>query len=138
MQLRAEEISEIIKKNIQNYEKATQTMETGTVISIGDGIARIYGLGGAQAGELLEFPGNLMGLVLNLESDNVGAACFGEVTNVKEGSVVKRTGRILAVPVGEALIGRVVNALGQPVDGKGPIDSPHKRRVEIKAPGILQ
>ena len=138
MQLRAEEISSIIKKQIQNYEKAALTTETGTVLSVGDGIARIYGLEGAMAGELLEFPGNLMGLVLNLESDNVGAACFGEVTNVKEGSVVKRTGRILDVPVGEALIGRVVNALGQPVDGKGPIDTPHKRRVEIKAPGILQ
>jgi len=90
-----------------------------------------------MAGELLEMPGGLMALVLNLESDNVGAACFGEVTNIKEGSVVKRTGRILDVPVGEALIGRVVNALGQPVDGKGPIDTPHRRRVEIKAPGIL-
>jgi F-type H+-transporting ATPase subunit alpha len=137
MQLRAEEISAIIKKQIQNYEKAALTIETGTVLSVGDGIARIYGLEGAMAGELLELPGNLMGLVLNLESDNVGAACFGEVTNVKEGSVVKRTGRILDVPVGEALVGRVVNALGQPVDGKGPIDTPHRRRVELKAPGIL-
>ena len=137
MQLRAEEISSIIKKQIQNYEKAALTTETGTVLSVGDGIARVYGLEGAMAGELLEFPGGLMGLVLNLESDNVGAVCFGEVTDVKEGSVVKRTGRILDVPVGEALIGRVVNALGQPVDGKGPIDTPHRRRVEIKAPGIL-
>ncbi len=137
MQLRAEEISEIIKKNIQNYEKATQTMETGTVISIGDGIARIYGLEGAQAGELLEFPGNLMGLVLNLESDNVGCALFGESSHVKEGDVVKRTGRIMEVPVGEAVVGRVVNALGQPVDGKGPIETAHRRRVEVKAPGIV-
>ena len=137
MQLRAEEISAIIKQQIQNYEKAALTTETGTVLSVGDGIARIYGLEGAMAGELLEFPGNLMGLVLNLETDNVGAACFGDVTNVKEGSVVKRTGRILDVPVGEALVGRVVNALGQPVDGKGPIDTPHRRRVELKAPGIL-
>jgi F-type H+/Na+-transporting ATPase subunit alpha len=137
MQLRAEEISGIIKTQIQNYEKAALTTETGTVLSVGDGIARIYGLEGAMAGELLEFPGNLMGLVLNLESDNVGAACFGEVTNVKEGAVVKRTGRILDVPVGEALVGRVVNALGLPVDGKGPIESPHRRRVEVKAPGIL-
>ncbi len=136
MQLRAEEISSIIKKQIQNYEKAALTTETGTVLSVGDGIARIYGLEGAMAGELLEFPGGLMGLVLNLESDNVGAACFGEVTNVKEGSVVKRTGRILDVPVGEALLGRVVNALGVPVDGKGPIETPHRRRVEVKAPGI--
>ena len=137
MQLRAEEISQIIKKNIQNYEKATQTVETGTVISVGDGIARIYGLEGAQAGELLEFPGNLMGLVLNLESDNVGAALFGDATAIKEGSIVKRTGRIMDVPVGEALVGRVVNALGQAIDGKGPLESPHRRRVEIKAPGIL-
>jgi F-type H+/Na+-transporting ATPase subunit alpha len=138
MQLRADEISAIIKTQIQNYEKAALTTETGTVLSVGDGIARIYGLEGAMAGELLEFPGNLMGLVLNLESDNVGAVCFGEVTNIKEGSVVKRTGRILDVPAGEALVGRVVNALGQPIDGKGPIETPHRRRVEIKAPGILQ
>src|SRR6202451_184806 len=137
MELRAEEISSIIKKQIQNYEKAALTTETGTVLSVGDGIARVYGLEGAMAGELLEFPGNLMGLVLNLESDNVGAACFGDVPNVKEGSVVKRTGRILDVPVGEALVGRVVNALGQAIDGKGPIETPHRRRVEIKAPGIL-
>jgi F-type H+/Na+-transporting ATPase subunit alpha len=137
MQLRAEEISAIIKKQIQNYEKAALTTETGTVLSVGDGIARVYGLDGAMAGELLEFPDGLMGLVLNLETDNVGAVCFGEVTNVKEGSVVKRTGRILDVPVGEALIGRVVNALGLAIDGKGPIDTPHRRRVEVKAPGIL-
>src|SRR5450755_1981371 len=137
MQLRAEEISSIIKKQIQNYEKAALTTETGTVLSVGDGIARIYGLEGAMAGELLEFPGNLMGLVLNLETDNVGAVCFGDVTNVKEGAVVKRTGRILHVPGGEALVGRVVKALGLPIDGKGPIETPHRRRVEIKAPGIL-
>jgi len=137
MQLRAEEISAIIKKQIQNYEKAALTTETGTVLSVGDGIARIHGLEGAMAGELLEFPGGLMGLVLNLEADNVGSACFGDVTNVKEGSVVKRTGRILDVPVGEALVGRVVNALGQPIDGKGPIETPHRRGVEVKAPGIL-
>jgi F-type H+-transporting ATPase subunit alpha len=107
------------------------------VLSVGDGIARIYGLDGAMAGELLEFPGGLMGMVLNLETENVGSACFGDVANVKEGSVVKRTGRILDVPVGEALVGRVVNALGQPIDGRGPIDSRQRRRVEIKAPGIL-
>jgi F-type H+-transporting ATPase subunit alpha len=137
MQLRAEEISSIIKKQIQNYEKAALTTETGTVLSVGDGIAHIYGLEGAMAGELLEFPGGLMGMVLNLEADNVGAACFGEVTNVKEGAVVRRTGRILDVPVGEAIVGRVVNALGQPVDGKGPIESAQRNRVELKAPGIL-
>ncbi len=137
MQLRAEEISQIIKKQIQSYEQAPLTMETGSVLSVGDGIARVYGLAGAMAGELLEFPGGLMGLTLNLESDNVGAALFGDTTAVKEGSIVKRTGRILDVPVGEAAVGRVVNALGQPIDGKGPIDSPHRRRVEVKAPGIL-
>ncbi len=138
MQLRAEEISQIIKKQIQSYEKTALTMETGTVLSVGDGIARIYGLDGAMAGELLEFPGGLMGLVLNLESDNVGAVLFGDTTGIKEGAQVKRTGRIMEVPVGEALCGRVVNALGQPIDGKGPIETPHRRRVELKAPGILQ
>ncbi|MDB4993157.1 MAG: synthase alpha chain [Myxococcaceae bacterium] len=138
MQLRAEEISQIIKKQIANYEKTALTMETGTVLSVGDGIARVYGLEGAMAGELLEFPGNIMGLVLNLESDNVGAALFGDTSAIKEGALVKRTGRIMEVPVGEALVGRVVNALGLPIDGKGPIDSGHKRRVEVKAPGILQ
>jgi F-type H+-transporting ATPase subunit alpha len=137
MQLRAEEISQIIKKQIQGYEKATLTMETGTVLSVGDGIARVYGLDGAMSGELLEFPGNVTGLVLNLESDNVGAVLFGDTGAIKEGSTVKRTGRIMEVPVGEAAIGRVVNALGQPIDGKGPIETPHRRRVEIKAPGIL-
>src|SRR4051795_848637 len=102
MQIRAEEISQIIKKQIQNFDKAALVMETGTVLSVGDGIARVYGLEGAMAGELLEFPGGLMGLVLNLESDNVGAALFGDVAGIKEGAVVKRTGRILDVAVGEA------------------------------------
>jgi F-type H+-transporting ATPase subunit alpha len=138
MQLRAEEISQIIKKQIQNYEKAVEVSETGTVLTIGDGIARIYGLSGAMAGELVEFPGGLFGLVLNLEEDNVGVAIFGESTSVKEGDQVKRTGRIAEVPAGPALVGRVVNALGQPIDGKGPIESPFRRRIEIKAPGIIQ
>jgi F-type H+-transporting ATPase subunit alpha len=138
MQLRAEEISQIIKKQIQNFDKATLVTETGTVLSTGDGIARVYGLEGAMAGELVEFPGNLFGLVLNLEQDNVGVALFGETSGVKEGDTVRRTGRIMEVPVGEATVGRVVNSLGQPVDGKGPIESPHRRRVEIKAPGIIQ
>jgi F-type H+-transporting ATPase subunit alpha len=137
MQLRAEEISQIIKKQIQTYEKAIEVSETGTVLTIGDGIARIYGLSGAMAGELVEFPDQLYGLVLNLEEDNVGVAIFGEASAVKEGDQVKRTGRIADVPVGPALVGRVVNALGQPIDGKGPIESPHRRRVEIKAPGII-
>jgi F-type H+-transporting ATPase subunit alpha len=136
MQLRAEEISQIIKKQIQNYEKAAQVSETGTILSVGDGIARIYGLESAMAGELLEFPGGLYGIVLNLEEDNVGAAVFGATERIKEGDAVKRTGRIADVPVGEALVGRIVNTLGQPIDGKGPIESPHRRRIEVKAPGI--
>jgi F-type H+-transporting ATPase subunit alpha len=137
MQLRAEEISQIIKKQIASYEKTVEVMETGTVLTIGDGIARVYGLEGAMAGELVEFPGELMGMVLNLEEDNVGVAIFGSDQSIREGDTVKRTGRIIDVPAGPALVGRVVNALGQPVDGKGPIDSPHRRRVEIKAPGIM-
>ncbi len=138
MQLRAEEISQIIKKQIASYEKTVEVMETGTVLTIGDGIARVYGLQGAMAGELVEFPGELMGMVLNLEEDNVGVALFGSDQKVREGDTVKRTGRIIDVAVGPALVGRVVNALGQPVDGKGPIESPYRRRVEIKAPGIMQ
>ncbi len=137
MQLRAEEISQIIKKQIANYEKAAQVSETGTILTVGDGIARIYGLEGAMAGELLEFPGGLYGIVLNLEEDNVGAAVFGGTETIKEGDAVKRTGRIADVPVGEALVGRVVNTLGQPIDGKGPIETKHRRRIEVKAPGII-
>jgi F-type H+-transporting ATPase subunit alpha len=137
MQLRAEEISQIIKKQIASYEKTVEVQETGTVLTIGDGIARVYGLEGAMAGELVEFPGQLMGLILNLEEDNVGVAVFGSDQKVREGDTVKRTGRIIDVPVGPALVGRVVNALGQPIDGKGPIDSQHRGRVELKAPGIM-
>ncbi len=138
MQLRAEEISQIIKKQIQGYDKAVEVTETGTVLTIGDGIARVYGLSGAMAGELVEFPGQLMGLVLNLEEDNVGVAIFGDATKVKEGDPVKRTSRIAEVPVGPALVGRVVNSLGLPVDGKGPIDTTERRRIELKAPGIVE
>jgi F-type H+-transporting ATPase subunit alpha len=138
MQLRAEEISQIIKKQIASYEKTVEVMETGTVLTVGDGIARVYGLEGAMAGELVEFPGELMGMILNLEEDNVGVAIFGSDQKIREGDTVKRTGRIIDVPVGPALVGRIVNALGQPVDGKGPIDSAIKRRVELKAPGIMQ
>ncbi len=137
MQLRADEISAIIKQQIQNFDRAAMVTETGTVLSTGDGIARVYGLEGVMAGELVEFPGNLFGLVLNLEQDNVGVAVLGDAIGVKEGDVVRRTGRIADVPVGEAVIGRVVNALGQPIDGKGPIDSKHRRRIEVKAPGII-
>jgi F-type H+-transporting ATPase subunit alpha len=137
MELRAAEISEIIKRQIQGYDKQIELRETGTVLSAGDGIARIYGLEGVAAGELLLFPHNIYGITLNLEEDNVGAAVFGEVQAIREGDEVQRTGRIAEVPVGEALLGRVVNALGQPIDGKGPINTPHTRRIEIKAPGIV-
>ncbi|MEB2312876.1 MAG: F0F1 ATP synthase subunit alpha [Sorangiineae bacterium] len=137
MQISADEISQIIKKQIQNFDRAAHVTETGTVLTSGDGIARVYGLEGAMAGELVEFPGDLFGLVLNLEQESVGVAVLGDATGVKEGDTVKRTGRIADVPVGDAVIGRVVNALGQPVDGKGPIDSKERRRIEIKAPGII-
>ena len=135
--IRAEEISEIIKQQIADYEKEVEYSETGVVLSVGDGIARLHGLEKAMAGELLEFPGGLYGMVLNLEEDNVGATILGEVTHIKEGDTVKRTGRIVEVPVGKAVIGRVVNALGQPLDGKGPIAQEETRRIEIKAPGIV-
>ncbi len=139
MEIRAAEISEIIKKQIKEYGKEMEVSETGVIISVGDGIARIHGLEKAMAGELLEFPGGVSGMVLNLEEDNVGAAILGENHEViKEGSIVKRTGRIVEVPVGDALIGRVVNAIGQPIDGKGPIDSNDFRKVEVKAPGIVK
>ena len=138
MEIRAEEISEIIRKQIKEYGKEVEVAETGTIISIGDGIARIHGLDKAMAGELLEFPGGISGMVLNLEEDNVGAAILGEFSEIKEGDTVKRTGRIVEVPVGEALIGRVVNAIGQPIDGKGPINTDKFSKVEVKAPGIVQ
>ncbi len=137
MEIRAEEISEIIRKQISEYGREVEVSETGTIISIGDGIARIHGLAGAMAGELLEFPGGTAGMVLNLEEDNVGAAILGEFSEIKEGDTVKRTGRITEVPVGEALVGRVVNAIGQPIDGKGPINTNTFSKVEIKAPGIV-
>ncbi|MCA9530943.1 MAG: F0F1 ATP synthase subunit alpha [Myxococcales bacterium] len=137
MQLRAEEISNIIKQQIASYDKTVDVVETGTVLTVGDGIARVYGLDKAMAGELLEFSGGVMGMVLNLEEDNIGCTLFGPDTGIKEGDTVRRTGRIVEVPVGPALVGRVVNALGQPVDGKGPIESDQQRRVELKAPGIV-
>jgi F-type H+-transporting ATPase subunit alpha len=135
--IRAEEISEIIKQQIADYEKTVEYSETGVVLSVGDGIARIYGLEKVMAGELIEFPGNLYGMVLNLEEDNVGATVLGEVTHIREGDTVKRTGRIVEVPVGDAVIGRVVDPLGKPLDGKGPIEAKESRRIEIKAPGIV-
>ncbi len=138
MQIRAEEISEIIKQQIQDYDKKVEVSETGTVISVGDGIARLHGLENAMAGELLEFPGGIMGMVLNLEHDNVGAAILGEDVHIKEGDTVKRTNRIVQVPVGKAMLGRVVDAIGQPIDGKGPIDTDETQMIEIVAPGIIK
>ncbi len=137
MEIRAEEISAIIKKQIQDFGGEVEVSETGHIISVGDGIARIHGLDKAMAGELLEFPGEVMGMVLNLEEDNVGAAILGEAEHIKEGDVVKRTGRIVEVPVGEALLGRVVNGIGIPVDGKGEVQAEKYSQVEIKAPGIV-
>ena len=137
MEIRAEEISQIIRKQIQDYDQRVAVMETGTVLTAGDGIARVYGLQSAMAGELLEFPHGVTGLVLNLEEDNVGCALLGHYESIREGDRVKRTGKIASVPVGEAVLGRVVNALGQPVDGKGPIEAKESRKVEIKAPGIV-
>jgi F-type H+-transporting ATPase subunit alpha len=137
MEIGTAEISRIIKEQIQNYDKAVEVQEIGTVISTGDGIARVYGLDKVAAGELLEFPHGIYGVALNLEEDNVGTALFGETHMIKEGDIVKRTGRIAEVPVGPALVGRVVNALGEPIDGRGPIDTKDRRRIEIKAPGIV-
>ncbi|HDJ28562.1 MAG TPA: F0F1 ATP synthase subunit alpha, partial [Proteobacteria bacterium] len=137
MELRAEEISQIIKDQIENYDKKVEVNETGTILTVGDGIARIYGLEKAMSGELLLFPHDIYGMVLNLEEDNVGAAIFGEDIEIKEGDEVKRTGKIVEVPVGKGILGRVVNSLGQPIDGKGPLETDETRRVEIKAPGIV-
>jgi F-type H+-transporting ATPase subunit alpha len=143
MKIRAEEISQILKQQIENYESRVQVSETGTILSVGDGIARIYGLKNALAGELLDFPGGLKGMVLNLEEDNVGAALFGDDRNLKEGDTVSRSGEIVSIPVGPALLGRVVDALGNPIDGKGPLlnpdgSEPRRMPVEIKAPGIVK
>jgi F-type H+-transporting ATPase subunit alpha len=137
MEIGTAEISRIIKEQIRDYEKTVEVQEVGTVLSTGDGIARIYGLDKVAAGELLEFPHEIYGIALNLEEDNVGAALFGETHMIKEGDTVKRTGRIAEVPVGKELVGRVVDALGQPIDGRGPINAKERRRIEIKAPGIV-
>jgi F-type H+-transporting ATPase subunit alpha len=137
MEIRAEEISQIIKEQIKDYDKKVELSETGTILSVGDGIARVYGLEKVMALELVEFPGNILGLVLNLEEDNVGVAIMGDDTQLKEGDQVKRTGRIAEVPVGEAVLGRVVSAVGEPIDGKGPIDAKETRRVEMVAPGVI-
>jgi len=137
MEIRAAEISDVIKQQIAEYSRDVEVRETGIVLSCGDGIARIYGLDKAAAGELLQFPHDVTGMVLNLEEDNVGAVLFGEVQAIGEGDEVRRTGRIAEVPIGAALRGRVVNALGVPIDGKGPIATKETRRIELKAPGIV-
>ncbi|HWS15541.1 MAG TPA: hypothetical protein VN450_05035, partial [Candidatus Methylomirabilis sp.] len=138
MSIRAEEITEILKSQIKGYEKRIDVAETGVVLSVGDGIARVHGLEKAMAGELLDFPSDVRGMVLNLEEDNVGVVLLGEDQLIKEGDTVRRTGRIVEVPCGDAMVGRVVNALGQPVDGRGPVETKDFRRVEIKAPGIVK
>lgn len=135
--IRADEISRVLKDQIKNYNKNIEVSETGSVLSVGDGVARIYGLEKAMAGELVEFPNQIFGMVLNLESDSVGVVIFGEDRDIREGDTVKRTKKIVQVPVGEALLGRVVNVLGEAIDGRGAIETPHARIVEIKAPGIL-
>lgn len=137
MKLRAEEISEIIKDEIKDFDNKTKAVETGSVLTVGDGVARVYGLDHAQAGELIEFHNGVKGLVLNLDQDSVGIAIMGSDRDIKEGSLVKRTGRIADVPVGDGILGRVVNGLGEPIDDLGPIKSTETRRIETKAPGII-
>ena len=136
-QIRADEISKILKEQIKSYNKTIEVSETGSVLSVGDGVARVYGLETAMAGELVEFPGGVTGMVLNLEAESVGVVIFGEDRGIKEGDTVKRTKRIVQVPVGEALLGRVVDPLGNAIDGRGAIKSEHTRVVELKAPGII-
>jgi F-type H+-transporting ATPase subunit alpha len=137
MEIRAAEISSILKEQIKNFGKEAEVSEIGQVLSVGDGIARVYGLDNVQAGEMVEFPGGIRGMALNLEADNVGVVIFGDDRTIKEGDTVKRTGAIVEVPVGKGLLGRVVDALGNPIDGKGPIQFDKKMRVDVKAPGIL-
>ena len=137
MEIRAAEISAIIKEQIASFGTEADVAEVGQVLSVGDGVARVYGLDNVEAGEMVEFPGGIKGMTLNLETDNVGVVIFGEDRAIKEGDTVKRTGAIVEVPVGKGLLGRVVDALGNPIDGKGPIDSAETRRAEVKAPGII-
>jgi len=138
MQIKAEEISAIIRDQVKSFEKQVDVAEVGSVLQVGDSIAKVYGLDGAMAGELLEFPGGLKGIALNLEEDNVGAVLLGSDEHIKEGDLVKRTGRIAEVPVGEAVVGRVVDPIGTPLDGKGPIEAKEFRRVEVRAPGVIE
>ncbi|PTE08069.1 F0F1 ATP synthase subunit alpha [Mesorhizobium helmanticense] len=137
MDIRAAEISAILKDQIKNFGKEAEVSEVGQVLSVGDGIARVYGLDNVQAGEMVEFPGGIRGMALNLEADNVGVVIFGADRDIKEGDTVKRTGAIVDVPVGPGLLGRVVDALGNPIDGKGPIKATERKRVDVKAPGII-
>ncbi|MCH8188490.1 MAG: F0F1 ATP synthase subunit alpha, partial [Proteobacteria bacterium] len=137
MDIRAAEISAILKEQIANFGTEAEVSEVGQVLSVGDGIARVHGLDNVQAGEMVEFPGGIRGMALNLESDNVGVVIFGDDRTIKERDVVKRTGTIVDVPVGKGLLGRVVDSLGNPIDGKGPIEGTERRRVEVKAPGII-
>ena len=136
-QIRADEISRVLREEIENYEKAVDVAETGSVISVGDGIARIYGLENVMSGELIEFTGGVSGIALNLEEEEVGAVLLGDYSNIKEGDEVRRTGRIMSIPVGEAMIGRVVDALGLPIDGKGPIEAKAYNHIERIAPGVV-
>ena len=137
-QIKADEITQLLREQIENYENKITVDEVGTVISVGDGIARIYGLDNVQAGEMVEFPGGIKGMALNLESDNVGCVIFGNDSTIKEGDTVKRTGAIVDVPVGKGLLGRVMDPLGNPIDGKGEIQNvAERRRVDVKAPGII-
>ncbi len=138
MQIKTDEITAIIKQKIKDFDKHVEVKEMGSVIQVGDGIAKLYGLAGCMAGEMLEFPGGVYGIALNLEEDSVGAVLMGEDIGIKEGDPVKRTGRIAEVPVGDAIIGRVVNAIGLPIDGKGPIKTSQTRRIEIRAPGVVE
>lgn len=138
MEIKAQEISRVLSEQIRDYQAGVELSEVGSIISVGDGIARIHGLENVGSGELLSFPGGLSGLALNLEEDSVGAVLMGETAHIKEGDIVKRTGKIAEVPVGDALIGRVVDILGQPIDGGGPIETTERRRVEVKAPGIVK
>src|SRR4029450_492 len=137
MDIRAAEISAILKEQIKNFGQEAEVAEIGQVLSVGDGIARVYGLDKVQAGEMVEFADGTRGMALNLEVDNVGIVIFGDDRHIKEGDTVKRTGAIVEVPVAKALLGRVVDALGNPIDGKGPIEAEEKRRVDVKAPGII-
>lgn len=137
MEIKAAEISEILKKQIEDFSAQADVAEIGQVLSVGDGVARVYGLDQVRAGEMVEFPGGIMGMALNLELDNVGVVIFGDDRDIKEGDIVRRTGKIVSVPVGEGLLGRVVDGLGNPIDGKGPIKTTETSRVEVKAPGII-